>query len=166
MGSEVTVRRAGEGDVRDIQRVARRSWEATYEDVLDPGSIDVMLAEGYSTELLEETVAASETDFFVATLDDEVVGYVSAMPDESGDVGEVNVYVDPEHWREGIGTRLLDRAEEALADRGVDRVRDYVLAENDAGNAFYRSRFEKTGERELAIGEETYVTNVYVGTIE
>lgn len=166
MGSEATIKRADEGDVRDIQRVARRSWEATYEDVLDPGRIDVMLAEGYSTDLLAETVAASETDFFVATIDEEVVGYASGMPNESGEVGEVNVYVDPEHWREGIGTRLLDRVEEALADRGIERLRDYVLAENDAGNAFYRSRFQKIDERELEIGEETHAANVYEGETE
>jgi ribosomal protein S18 acetylase RimI-like enzyme len=165
MGSEVTVREATPDDVEPIRTIARRAWERAYDDAMDEEVIDEMLAAGYSTAAVEELVTSSEAELFVAELDGEPVGYASTTPDDSEDVGDVNVYVDPEHWGEGVGSRLLERTEEALADRGISRVRDYVLVGNDAGNAFYRSHYEKTGEREVEIGGETHVANVYEGEV-
>lgn len=165
MASEVTVREATPDDVEAIRTIGRRSWERAYGDAMDDETIDEMLAAGYSTAAIEELATSPEAELFVATLDGEPVGYAGTTPDESEDVGDVSVYVDPEHWGEGVGSRLLERTEEALADRGISRVRDYVLVENDAGNAFYRSHYEKTGEREVEIDGETHVANVYEGEV-
>lgn len=165
MESEIRVREATPDDVESIRTIARRSWEQAYEDVLSDETVDELLAAGYSTAAIEEMVTSPEAELFVATADGEPVGYASTTPDESADVGDVNVYVDPERWGEGVGSRLLERLEETLAERGITRVRDYVLVENDAGNAFYRAHYEKTGERDVEIGGETHTANVYEGEI-
>lgn len=165
MDSEVTVREATPDDIESIRTIARRSWEQAYDDVLSDETVDEMLAAGYSTAAIEEMVTSPGAELFVATLDDEPVGYASTTPDEPADVGDVSVYVDPGHWGEGVGTRLLERTEAALTERGITRVRDSVLVENDPGNAFYGARYEKTGERDVEIGGETHVANVYEGEI-
>ncbi|WP_181686512.1 GNAT family N-acetyltransferase [Halorhabdus salina] len=51
-----------------------------------------------------------------------------------------NLYVVPDRRREGIGTTLLDAAETALGDEGVDVIALDVLAPNDGARAFYRDR--------------------------
>lgn len=165
MASEISVREATADDVEAIRSIARRSWEEAYEDVLSDETVDELLAAGYSTAAIEELVASPEAELFVATDDDEPVGYASTTPDESERIGDVSVYVEPERWGEGIATRLLERTEAALADRGVERVRDSVLVENDAGNAFYSTRYEKVDEREIEIGDGTHRANVYEGEI-
>lgn len=165
MASEISVREATAEDVESIRSIARRSWERAYEDVLSDETVDELLAAGYSTTAIEELVTSPEAELFVATADDEPVGYASTTPDESARVGDVSVYVEPDRWSEGIGSRLLERTEAALADRGIERVRDSVLVENDAANAFYGARYEKVDERDVEIGGETHTANVYEGEI-
>ncbi|WP_248299395.1 GNAT family N-acetyltransferase [Halorhabdus amylolytica] len=48
-----------------------------------------------------------------------------------------NLYVVPDRRREGIGTKLLERAENALEDSGVETIALDVLAGNDSARAFY-----------------------------
>lgn len=166
MASEISVREATTDDVEAIRSIARRSWEEAYEDVLSDETVDELLAAGYSTAAIEELVTSPEAELFVATADDEPVGYASTTPDESVRVGDVSVYVEPERWGEGIATRLLERTEAALRERGIERVRDSVLVENDAGNAFYGARYEKVDQRDVEIGDETHRANVYEGEID
>ena len=163
MSEHATVRTATNDDVPVVQDVARRSWEAVYEGVLADEVVDAMLEGGYSEAVLESLVAADEAALFVATVDEEVVGYASAEPTDDGE-GKVSVYVDPDHWQAGIGSLLLDRACAFLATRGIDRVRDSVLARNEVGNAFYGDHFERVDERTVEIAGEEFVANVYAGT--
>ncbi|WP_331233205.1 GNAT family N-acetyltransferase [Natronorarus salvus] len=166
MSERVTVRRATGNDVDAIRRVAERTWYETYDGILDEETIASLLAAGYSSELLEARVGSDDAGLFVATVDDEVVGYASTIPLAEDGVGEMDVYVRPDRWGEGVGTRLLARAETHLAERGVGEIRDAVLASNGPGNAFYGSRFEKVGERTVEIGGVDHVANVYERSIE
>lgn len=166
MVTEITVRTADPGDVDDIQRVARRSWDAAYEGVLDDAVVDAMLEGGYAEHSLGSLIDSPSAALFVAA-DDGVVGYANGDPgDEDTPTGEVSVYVDPEYWGEGIGSRLLDRATDHLAERDVERVEDQVLEENEVGNAFYERHFERVDRREVEVLGETHTANVYAGELE
>jgi N-acetylglutamate synthase len=48
--------------------------------------------------------------------------------------------VDERHRKRGIGTALAERALVALKDSGVDKCHLMVIAGNEAGAAFWRSR--------------------------
>lgn len=164
MAPDLTIRPATVDDIEDVQRVARRSWAAAYEGVLERGTIDDMLGEGYSTDVLEAWTDAETAELLVAADDrddEEIVGYASATVDDDAELADLNVYVHPDHWRRGVGSELLGAMEDRLADRDVDRVRDYVLAHNEPGNAFYREHFQRIDEREVEIGEEMYTATVY-----
>jgi ribosomal protein S18 acetylase RimI-like enzyme len=64
--------------------------------------------------------------------------------EETVDRGIVhNLYVRPPHRDCGIGRRLLERAEAALVDRGVEVLTLDAMAENDAARRFYeRAAYE------------------------
>ncbi len=147
----VTVRRAEQGDVPAIQRVARRAWEAAYGEVLDAETIDRAMTEWYGDATVSDRIARDSGVFLVAAPDDRVEGYVDAsLRDGDAVVGALNV--DPDWWREGVGGRLLDRAVGMLADRGAGRVRARALAANNVGRSFYESRgftVDSRGEDEL-----------------
>jgi len=51
-----------------------------------------------------------------------------------------NVYVVPTARGRGIGGRLLDYAEDALAEEGADVIGLSVLADNDRAQSIYRNR--------------------------
>jgi GNAT superfamily N-acetyltransferase len=165
MSSHATIRAATADDVAAIQDVARQSWAAAYEDVLDDEVVNAMLEGGYSEESLSSQISSAESGLFVATADGDVVGYGSAEPTAAGE-GEVSVYVSPDHWGEGVGSALLERAIDHLATQGVERVRDSVLAQNEVGNAFYSERFEQVDQETVEIAGQNYTTNVYAGSIE
>ena len=83
-------------------------------------------------------------ELLVAREDEELTGFVmftveSGQYEQDVQRGVVqNLYVDPDHRRQGIGTRLLAAAEDRLADSGVDRVALNVMAPNEDARRFYR----------------------------
>ena len=76
---------------------------------------------------------------------DTVLGFVGfgTTHDEDVDparVAEVHgLYVHPEHWRRGVGRRLLQAAIQALDSDGYDTVTLWTLAESEASRAFYEA---------------------------
>ncbi|WP_254839484.1 GNAT family N-acetyltransferase [Natronomonas marina] len=139
--SEVTIRAATEDDVEGILRVADRGWRAAYGDFLPEDVIDTAMAEWYDAGATARTLDREDVAYFVADADRRVVGYVSGGPaDGTPDEAVLGaIYVDPDRWGEGIGSRLLERFEAWCLDRNRPSIRFRVLAANDLGAAFYRS---------------------------
>ncbi len=79
----------------------------------------------------------------VARLEGEPVGFVSFLRERGSFKLDVtrgllsNLYVRPENRNQGIGTALLQAAEAALADDGVEVVSLEAMAANDAARRFY-----------------------------
>lgn len=159
-------------DVRELLRVNVLAWRAAYdglvpEDVLaamDPEPDEERVDGAY------EGLQADREGVFVAD-DDGVVGYAyarwaPAMETKSfvgeAEAGLKELYVHPDRWGEGIGTRLLERAGDYLRDRGFERMRIHVFAENDVGVGFYADRAERI-EREV---HEVGGTSVPVAVFE
>ena len=165
MGDEITVRAATADDTDALRGVARRSWEAVYGDTFDQATIDELLEQGYTDELLEELAEADDAELLVATDGDDVVGYAGAVGADEEPAADLNVYVDPDWWGQGVGTRLVEATQDRLAEGGVELVRDYVLADNDVGNAFYDKHFEQVDQRQVEIAGTTYTANVYEGRL-
>ncbi|TKX77323.1 GNAT family N-acetyltransferase, partial [Halorubrum sp. SD626R] len=90
--------------------------------------------------------AAVTEELLVARSGEEVVGFVGFELDRNGyerdrTRGTVsNLFVVPGRRGEGIGTELLDAAEEALREAGADAVALEALADNDLARDFYADR--------------------------
>lgn len=77
--ADVTVREATVDDVEAIHRVAKRGWNAAYDDLLSDDAIDAALAEWYDAETTRELVRRDGIAYFVAA-DDGVSGTSAAGP--------------------------------------------------------------------------------------
>ncbi len=161
MSSQVTVRPAERDDVSGIQRVARAAWHEVYDDIFGEEAVAAMLDEAYDGDVLERMTDLDEVGLFVATRDGEVVGYASCGMTEPASIGDLDIYVHPDHWGDGIGTALLERGEQHLREVGTMTIRDEVLVENGVGNAFYREHFEEAGRRTVDFGGEEKAVTVY-----
>ena len=87
---------------------------------------------------------------------DKIVGFVVFGPEEGSFELDVSrgvirhLWVRADRRGEGIGSALLDAAEQRLAERGVEQGTLEVLAENEAAREFYRGRGYRTHRLELA----------------
>ncbi|MEF8853007.1 MAG: GNAT family N-acetyltransferase [Haloarculaceae archaeon] len=162
------VRPARDEDVPAVQRVASAAWHAAHADIAGADVVEEFLAEYYTLARLRSDVADESRLFLVADdagddVDDTgraapgerasarrgVVGFALALPaDEEPDVYALGrIYVHPDRWGEGIGSRLLDRVETGVRERGGSRLRLGVMAENRRAVGFYEARgFERVEE--------------------
>ena len=73
----------------------------------------------------------------------EIVGSCFVVsPPRDDDLGTgvaelVAIYVDPEHWRRGIGSVLLEAAQARPASSGSTEMSLWTLTENHLAQAFY-----------------------------
>lgn len=103
----------------------------------------LLVAENRSTirETISHYVVADQ--LLVASAD-ELCGFVMftvevGLYEQDVERGLIeNVYVEPAFRGDGVGTVLLDAAEEALRSAGVDIVTIEVLADNEAARRLYR----------------------------
>ena len=119
--------------------------EALAEHDAFGGLVDEPVAD--ATEHRRERVRSDDTFDYVAVIDDRLVGYVAgdfhtAPPVvRHGDTAHVNeLYVRPEHRREGVADALLAEAEAWAEKRDCVYVTLHVHRENDAAEALYRER--------------------------
>ncbi|MEF8852655.1 MAG: GNAT family N-acetyltransferase [Haloarculaceae archaeon] len=132
------VRRYEPGDERAVRDVFQRAMCEAGTDPADvPGTRDL--------EWVEAAYIEPGGEFLVVEVDGEVVATGGLVVD--GDVGELfRVAVDPDHQREGHGSRLLAALEDAARDRGVERVVLTTARRQAAAVAFYPERgYERTG---------------------
>lgn len=102
-----------------------------------------------------ESYRPAELPGFIATIDDERVGYAALRV--VGDIAEIGV-IDGIRPREGIGTALLDALEGAARSRGCARCRAVTTNENRVAQAFYGSLgFELVGVREGAVTRSRWI---------
>lgn len=139
------VRDARPEDAPAIASVARASWHAAYDDLLGADVVDRTIDEWYGHKSLRDQVGTGA--FLVAVADGEVVGFGQGGPDEDGDAYLPRLYVHPDHWGAGVGTRLLGTIAGRLLADGHERIALEVFAENDVGRTFYEGHGFEVVER-------------------
>lgn len=156
------------GDVPGIQAVAKRTWRAAYADLLGEETVRAIRDHDgfYARERVESTVTATDATYLIAVEDETVRGYADITWSEAWTdrrayvpVGSAELralYVLPDRWREGHGTRLLDHVLAELPD-DIDRLYVRYFAENDRARAFYADH----DFREIAIGHEPIAGEEY-----
>lgn len=153
------VQRARLEDARAIAAIHVRSWQVAYQGIVPSaflGSLSVEDRENVWRHNLERE--SSET--WVAEEDGQVLGWISAArsrdPDVPPTTGEVwAIYVDPPHWRQGVGRRLWREAERHVDTSGFAEITLWVLKENAQAIAFYESiglAIEPSSEKTITLG--------------
>jgi GNAT superfamily N-acetyltransferase len=141
------VRRAEVADAAAIASSHVRSWQSGYAGVISDDFLKSLGADlprrtlGWQTQILG---AEAEGRFLlVAELDGEVAGWLGGGAYRDTDLddpplGEVYAcYIDPEHWRKGVGSALMADALDRLTRDGYTQAALWVLADNLRARAFY-----------------------------
>jgi GNAT superfamily N-acetyltransferase len=140
------VRRARLADAPAIARVHVDSWRAAYLGLVPSAVLDALSVERRRASwanILGGGGAIDGSRAWVATVGARTVGFVSAGPsrdqDDAGkNVGEVYaIYLEPAAWGHGLGSDLLEAAEDDLSLRGMKTVTLWVLEGNPRARRFY-----------------------------
>lgn len=164
------IRPARPADAEGIHAVSVASTRAAYEGRLHDETFLRVVDDERRVESLRsflgEAAGADDVVYLAAADDERVVGFVQLLsgdrvPAGSGGAYLKSLYVHPDRWGEGVGTRLLSAGLDRLP-AGVDHVRVAVLSVNDLGREFYEARgFEWLESETFEIGGVSYDTEIY-----
>jgi len=137
------VRRATPEDSRAIATIHVRSWQAAYEGIV-PAQFLASLSVDQRAGIWRHRLEGDAHGTWVLEEDGGILGWISAGPSRDADALSSTselwaVYVDPKHWRHGVGQRLCDDTEGHLRRSGFSDVTLWVLRDNTRALAFYRS---------------------------
>lgn len=131
---EVEVRPAGGEDLEAILELGRTAVPATYQGILEPELIELLMAKSWTKDAMIPSIRAGRT--FVAHAAGELVGLCSF-----GSYGKALVvwklYVSPGRQGRGVGSRLLRAVQDRAADLHVP-MRVCYTEGNDSAAAFCR----------------------------
>lgn len=125
--------------LEDLQRRASLVWD-DYREALS--------AHPEAIELPAEQIAAGQV--IVAERDGVTLGFTVVLP-RADDGAELDgLFVEPDHWRSGVGRRLVDAAVAAAREGGAATL--HVIA-NPRALSFYEAvGFERLGETPTRFG--------------
>jgi GNAT superfamily N-acetyltransferase len=129
--SRIVIRPATEADRASVQAILADTFETTWRPHLTFAAIEDYLSAGRGDCYVAEHWPA----FWVAEMDGKPAGFVHW----DGDFIEA-VHVSSNHLRRGIGSRLLDHAERAIAAAGFAEARLESDDFNRRSHAVYLTR--------------------------
>jgi ribosomal protein S18 acetylase RimI-like enzyme len=142
--AEVTFRPAALADAPAIAAYHRRCWLETFAPLLAQ-NVEVATDPARLLAAWEERLApGSRLTTVVADLDGRPIGHTAVKGDEL-----VNLFVDPDHCRRGLGRALLAEGEALLAAAGHLEVELHTILGNEPALALYRSAGWTVTERLL-----------------
>ncbi|WP_409276235.1 GNAT family N-acetyltransferase [Neobacillus sp. SCS-31] len=130
-------------DTKQVQYVAKTSWNATYEGIIPREVQERFLNSAYNDDRMKQRRERSL--MLVADEDGRVTGFANFSPVRDGGKAELYaIYLLPEVQGKGIGTALLN--EGVAQSDGVKEVYINVERDNAIGKAFYEAKGFKVVE--------------------
>jgi Acetyltransferase (GNAT) family. len=148
-----------------------RGWQEAYADLLPESVLERVTVDPGREEIDRWVDRLPDADdpgvACGARVDGRVRGYIFVRWGETkpfvgvSEAGLKEVYVHPDWWGGGLGTRLLGTAVDALPP-DIEALALEALAGNEVGRSFYESRgFSLDGHSEISIGGDAYDTVIY-----
>lgn len=162
------IQKANIENIEDIQQIAKRSWPIAFADILPPQQIEYMMEMMYSTAALKRQIEELNHKFYIATVDNKKVGYISVEHNcDGGSRTKIHkLYLLPEYQKMGVGYAMYLCAARETKKQGNKTLCLNVNKYNHRAIDFYkRAGFELMKEEVIDIGNG-YVMDDYVFEID
>ena len=141
----IITRRITLDDLEKLQNIGRKTFEETFSESNSEENMRNYLEEGFSKEKLTAELKNKDSEFYFATLKDEVIGYLKVNFGESqtelkdSKALEIErIYVAKEFHGKSVGQILYDKAIEIAKQKGSEYVWLGVWEENPRAISFYK----------------------------
>jgi ribosomal protein S18 acetylase RimI-like enzyme len=139
------LRRATGADAMAMAAMHIRAWRVAYRGLVPDAHLDALDPDARAARYRLDPTGPEDPETWLAVSETagDVIGFVVTGPcrDEGlSGVGEVwSVYVDPAHWREGVGAALMADAVARLERAGFSEAVLWVLTDNVQARRFYEA---------------------------
>ena len=137
-----TIRTAVAADHKALEAL---QWRASLNN---PGDREALLAHPEVVALAREHLESGQV--FVAEVNGTIQGFAAILPRPDGNWELDALFVEPEHWRQGIGRHLVEHCCALAKSWGAAELH---VTGNPHAQAFYAAnRFESLGTVEMRFG--------------
>ncbi len=143
--SNIEIKKATLNDIDQLQKIGRQTFQETFSESNSEENMKNYLEEGFSNEKLTAELNDVNSEFYFATLDNEVIGYLKINFGESqtelkdSKALEIErIYVSKEFHGKSIGQLLYDKAIQIAKLKNADYVWLGVWEENPRAISFYK----------------------------
>lgn len=155
----MTIRNAIFEDVKDIAEIHVKSWQAVYKGLI-PQSYLNNLSISKREKSWQNILTNCQTHTIVQEIDNLVVGFANFGQTRDRDKdskisGEItSIYLNPEYWRKGLGTELVEFIFKDMKHRKFTKITLWVLDTNQIARKFYEKMgFQPDGETKVDVRE-------------
>lgn len=142
---EIIVREVITADVETLQKIGRQTFFETFAEANSKENMDKYLEEGFSKEKLISELEDENTEFYFATLNNEVIGYLklnfgdSQTELKNDKALEIErIYVLKEFHGKKVGQILYEKAIKVARDKKSEFVWLGVWEKNERAISFYK----------------------------
>ncbi|OFS61843.1 GNAT family N-acetyltransferase [Nosocomiicoccus sp. HMSC09A07] len=131
---DIIIRKMLEADIPDVQYVAKKSWNATYQGIIPEDVQNSFLKVAYSDEMLKKRL---DQIIFVAEHDEKIIGFINFKETEQPNTYDLSaIYILPDYQGKRIGSRLIAHSIEPI--KNFEKI--FLEVEKDNINAvnFYK----------------------------
>ena len=158
----ITVQKISISDLPALQKIGRQTFYETFAASNTEENITKYLEEGFSEDKLTTELEDQNAEFYFATLDNEVIGYLKlnfgASQTELKDDKALEIeriYVLQEFHGKKVGQILYNKAIEVAKDKKSDYVWLGVWEENPRAISFYKKNgFEEFDKHIFKLGND------------
>ena len=145
MAENIQIKKISLNELHQLQKIGRQTFYETFSEVNSEENMKDYLEKGFSSEKLTAELTDSNSEFYFATLNDEVIGYLkinfgtsqTELKDDKALEIE-RIYVSKEFHGKKVGQLLYDKAIEIAKQKNSDYVWLGVWEENLRALSFYR----------------------------
>lgn len=143
----ITIRKMQYEDTKQVQSIAKTTWNATYEGIIPLEVQNNFVKSNYSDESMKQRIERSIV--YVAEVEGKVIGFANySKVRDGGKVELAAIYIYPEFQGKGIGNALIQQAIKELI--GIKEIYINVEKDNKIGMNFYEAKgFEIVEESDL-----------------
>jgi len=141
---DIEVKRITINELAQLQKIGRQTFQETFSDSNSEENMKNYLAEGFSSEKLTAELNNKDSEFYFATLENNVIGYLKVNFGESQTELKDNkaleierIYVSKDFHGKKVGQLLYDKAIEVARQKNNEYVWLGVWEENLRAINFY-----------------------------
>lgn len=160
--ASITFRAGVPGDAETIADYHHRCRQIAFAPILPAGALDAVDATSSLDRWKQWLGPDGEETATVAELNGRAIGHVVIRNNEI-----LHLFVDPNHWRHGLGRQLLDLGEQLLREQGHTQIQLHTMVGNKPAITMYeRNGWVMTDQLDPdEINGQTYWEHVLVKTL-